>query len=482
MKKTLFLLFTLLASVLTVQAQTARKFTIDLTEDGKAQMLAFLPEKPSGRAIVGIPGGGYSVLSNSHEGTHWSEWLNQRGISYFVVNYRLPNGDRTIPMGDVEKGFKIVRDSAAVWGINPRDVGIMGFSAGGHLASVISTHSPYEVRPDFSILFYPVISMDERVSHVYSCRNFLGEDQKNPAMVRDFSTQNAVKRHLTPPAVIFLSSDDTVVPPVTNGVAYYSAMRNAGNECSMYIYPTGGHGWGFGPWFKYHDQLLTEFGNWLDAHPAPQQDAIRVACIGNSITDGHGIELAPVNGYPALLQKQLGEKYWVKNFGVSGRTLLNNGDMPYMKETAWKDALAFDPDIVVIKLGTNDSKPQNWQHASEFKQDLQQMITTLCPALAQSAKKGKKASSKLSTLNAKPKIYLCTPIPAFKSSWNINDAVITNEIIPIQQEVAKQYGLQVIDLHTLFANDGDKMQDDGIHPDGKGVRRIADIIAAELKK
>ena len=482
MKKNLFLLFTLLASVLTVQAQTARKFTIDLTEDGKAQMLAFLPEKPSGRAIVGIPGGGYSVLSNSHEGTHWSEWLNQRGISYFVVNYRLPNGDRTIPMGDVEKGFKIVRDSAAVWGINPRDVGIMGFSAGGHLASVISTHSPYEVRPDFSILFYPVISMDERVSHVYSCRNFLGEDQKNPAMVRDFSTQNAVKRHLTPPAVIFLSSDDTVVPPVTNGVAYYSAMRNAGNECSMYIYPTGGHGWGFGPWFKYHDQLLTEFGNWLDAHPAPQQDAIRVACIGNSITDGHGIELAPVNGYPALLQKQLGEKYWVKNFGVSGRTLLNNGDMPYMKETAWKDALAFDPDIVVIKLGTNDSKPQNWQHASEFKQDLQQMITTLCPALAQSAKKGKKASSKLSTLNAKPKIYLCTPIPAFKSSWNINDAVITNEIIPIQQEVAKQYGLQVIDLHTLFANDGDKMQDDGIHPDGKGVRRIADIIAAELKK
>ena len=482
MKKNLFLLFTLLTSVLTIQAQTARKFTIDLTEDGKAQMLAFLPEKPSGRAIVGIPGGGYSVLSNSHEGTHWAEWLNQRGISYFVVNYRLPNGDRTIPMGDVEKGFKIVRDSAAVWGINPRDVGIMGFSAGGHLASVISTHSPYEVRPDFSILFYPVISMDERVSHVYSCRNFLGEDQKNPAMVRDFSTQNAVKRHLTPPAVIFLSSDDTVVPPVTNGVAYYSAMRNAGNECSMYIYPTGGHGWGFGPWFKYHDQLLTEFGNWLDAHPAPQQDAIRVACIGNSITDGHGIELAPVNGYPALLQKQLGEKYWVKNFGVSGRTLLNNGDMPYMKETAWKDALAFDPDIVVIKLGTNDSKPQNWQHAAEFKQDLQQMITTLCPALAQSAKKGKKASSKLSTLNAKPKIYLCTPIPAFKSSWNINDAVITNEIIPIQQEVAKQYGLQVIDLHTLFANDGDKMQDDGIHPDGKGVRRIADIIAAELKK
>ena len=479
MKKCLFLLLAFLTGALTLLAQTARKFTIDLTDDGKAQMLAFLPEKPSGRAIVGIPGGGYSVLSNSHEGTHWSEWLNQRGIAYFVVNYRLPQGNRNIPIGDVEKGFKIVRDSAAVWGIQPRDVGIMGFSAGGHLASVISTHSPYEVRPDFSILFYPVISMDERVSHVYSCRNFLGEDQKNPAMVRDFSTQNAVKRHLTPPAVIFMSSDDNLVPPVTNGVAYYSAMRNAGNECSMYIYPTGGHGWGFGPWFKYHDQLLTEFGNWLDAHPAPQQDAIRVACIGNSITDGHGIEMAPVNGYPALLQRQLGKDYLVKNFGVSGRTLLNHGDMPYMKETAWKDAQAFDPDIVVIKLGTNDSKPQNWKYAAEFKQDLQQMITTLCPALAQSAKKRKKSKN---AQPVRPKIYLCTPIPAFKSSWNINDAVITNEIIPIQKEVAQQYGLQLIDLHTLFANDGDKMQEDGIHPDGKGVRRIADIVAEALKK
>ena len=479
MKKYLFLLSAFLTGALTLQAQTARKFTIDLTDDGKAQMLAFLPEKPSGRAIVGIPGGGYSVLSNSHEGTHWSEWLNQRGIAYFVVNYRLPQGNRNIPIGDVEKGFKIVRDSAAVWGIQPRDVGIMGFSAGGHLASVISTHSPYEVRPDFSILFYPVISMDERVSHVYSCRNFLGEDQKNPAMVRDFSTQNAVKRHLTPPAVIFMSSDDNLVPPVTNGVAYYSAMRNAGNECAMYIYPTGGHGWGFGPWFKYHDQLLTEFGNWLDAHPAPQQDAIRVACIGNSITDGHGIEMAPVNGYPALLQRQLGKDYLVKNFGVSGRTLLNHGDMPYMKEMAWEDAQAFDPDVVVIKLGTNDSKPQNWKYAAEFKQDLQQMITTLCPALVQSAKKRKKSKN---AQPVRPKIYLCTPIPAFKSSWNINDAVITNEIIPIQKEVAQQYGLQLIDLHTLFANDGDKMQEDGIHPDGKGVRRIADIVAEALKK
>ena len=479
-------------SVLSVLAQTARTFKLPLA-DGQAEMVCFLPEQPCGRAIVGIPGGGYSVLSNNHEGTMASTWLNQRGIAYFVVNYRLPEGDRTRPISDVEQGFRIVRDSAKVWGINPHDVGIMGFSAGGHLASVISTHSAFDVRPDFSILFYPVISMDERVSHKWSCVNFLSEEgQKNPELVRDFSTMNAVRRHLTPPALIISASDDRLVPFVTNGLEYYKAMRLAGNECAMYVYPTGDHGFGFGPWFKYHKQLLTDIGNWLDARQAPKTDAIRVACIGNSITDGHGIDMAPANGYPAMLQKKLGADYWVKNFGVSARTMLNKGDYPYMNELAWRDALAFQPDVVVIKLGTNDSKPENWQYNAEFKQDLEQMIFTLRPDLKQyasmPAQKAQKAlakamakAAKSGATPAKPQIYLCTPIPAFKSTWNINDSVIVNGVIPIQKEVAQKYGLKVIDLHTLYANDGDKMLFDGIHPDGKGAARMADIIFEALK-
>ena len=455
------MLFGLLLVGMTAQAQTARKFTLDLTDDGKAQMVCFLPETPSGKAIVGVPGGGYSMLSNTHEGYLASDWLNQQGIAYFVVNYRLPNGDRTLPMGDVWKGIRTVRDSAAVWGINPHDVGIMGFSAGGHLASVISTHSEFDLRPDFTILFYPVISMDERVSHKWSCLNFLGEEgQKNPDLVRDFSTMNAVRRHLTPPAIIITANDDRLVPFVTNGLEYYKAMRNAGNECTVHVYPTGDHGFGFGTWFKYHDQLLTDLGNWLKNRVAPKPDAIRVACVGNSITDGHGIELAPQFGYPALLQKALGSDYWVKNFGVGGRTMLNKGDYPYMNEQAWRDAQAFNPDIVVIKLGTNDSKPQNWQYASEFKQDLQQMIKSL----------------------GKAKIFLCTPIPAFKSSWAINDSVIVNGVIPIQKEVARKNGLQLIDLHTLMANDEELVQPDGIHPNEKGVAKMAEIISEAIKK
>ena len=458
MKRLMF--FGLLLMTMTAQAKTARTFTLDLTDDGKAQMVCFLPETPSGKAIVGVPGGGYSMLSNTHEGTLASEWMNERGIAYFVVNYRLPNGDRTKPMGDVQKGIRIVRDSAAVWGINPHDVGIMGFSAGGHLASVISTLSDFDLRPNFSILFYPVISMDEKVSHKWSCINFLGEKgHQDPQLVKEYSTQNAVRRHLTPPALIISASDDRLVPLVTNGLEYYKAMRMAGNDCAMYVYPTGDHGFGFGTWFKYHDQMLADLDNWLKARQAPKPGAIRVACIGNSITDGHGIDMATAYGYPALLQKKLGEDYWVKNFGVSARTMLNKGDFPYMNELAWRDALAFKPDIVVIKLGTNDSKPHNWQYGEEFKQDLQQMIKAL----------------------GKAKIYLCTPIPAFKSTWDISDSVITNSIIPIQQEVARKNKLQVIDLHTLMANDEELVQPDGIHPNNKGVAKMADIIAEAIK-
>lgn len=460
MRKLVFL--SMLLAAIGVNAQTARKFTLNLTDDGKAQMVCYLPTAPSGRAIVSVPGGGYSVLSNNHEGYMASDWMNSQGIAFFVVNYRLPEGDRSKPMGDVMKGIRIVRDSAKVWGINPHDVGIMGFSAGGHLASVISTHADFDVRPDFSILFYPVISMVPELSHKWSCINFLGEEGlKNPDLVNDFSTMNAIRRHLTPPALIISASDDRLVPFVTNGLEYYKRMRLEGNDCAMYVYPTGDHGFGFGPWFPYHDQLLTDIGNWLKAHKAPKEDAIRVACIGNSITDGYGVDMATAYGYPAMLQKKLGEGYWVKNFGLSGRTMLNKGDMPYMNEVAWKDAQAFKPDVVVIKLGTNDSKGHNWKHGAEFKNDLEQMIKALQP---------------------KPVIYLCTPIKAEKPSWDISDSIIVNEIIPIQKAVAKKYGLKVIDLHTLFEGGEELMLPDGIHPNGKGAERMAQIIFEALKQ
>ena len=127
-------------------AQPARQFTLDLTPDGAAQMVVYLPKEPSGRGVVCCPGGGYAVLSNTHEGASWAPFFNERGIAFALVNYRIPHGDRSLPFTDVENAMRTMRDSAAVWSLNPDDIGIMGSSAGGHLASTIATHTPYELR------------------------------------------------------------------------------------------------------------------------------------------------------------------------------------------------------------------------------------------------------------------------------------------------------------------------------------------------
>ena len=166
MKRKLVMYALLLVAAI-MQAQTARQFTINLTDDGQANMVCFLADHPTGRAIVGVPGGGYSMLSNTHEGTQAHEWLNKQGISYFVVNYRLPKGDRTIPIGDVEHGIRTVRDSAKVWHINPSDVGIMGFSAGGHLSSLpYPTSMCVQTSPSCSILLSQWMFLSHISGHV----------------------------------------------------------------------------------------------------------------------------------------------------------------------------------------------------------------------------------------------------------------------------------------------------------------------------
>ena len=439
---------------------TARQFVITFEEG--ARLTAYLPTQPSGRAIVDLPGGGYSHLAVDHEGHQWADWMNRQGIAFFVLEYRMPKGDRTIPLTDAYRAMTTVRDSATAWRVNPYDVGIMGFSAGGHLASAVSTHAPWAARPNFSILFYPVVSMDERVTHKGSCANFLGaEGMKDQRLIRQWSNDACVRRHLTPPACVILSTDDRVVPPVTNGVAYYSAMRRAGNNCALYAYPSGGHGYGIRKNFAFHEQMLGDLKAWLATIAAPREQALRVACIGNSITDGMGIDMSEVYGYPAVLQRLLGKNYNVKNFGVSARTLMNKGDLPYMKEQAWVDAQAFLPNIVVIKLGTNDSKDYNWIHGADYGADLQKMVDTL------------------RALPSKPQIYVCSPIPAARI-WGISDSVIVNGEIPAIKRVVKKNKLAYIDLHTEFKPTEGLMQRDGIHPTDKGAAQLAKIIAAHI--
>jgi Esterase/lipase len=460
MKKMLLSLFAVALGV-TSFAQTAREFKLPLTPDGAAELVVYLPENPTGRAVVACPGGGYAVLSNTHEGAAWHEFFNGKGIAFALVNYRIPHGDRTLPISDAEQAMRVMRDSAARWQLNPRDIGIMGSSAGGHLASTIATHTPYELRPDFQILIYPVITMGPG-THQGSLDGLLGDQQKDQELVRLYSNELQVKSHLTPPAIIILADDDALVPPVPNAIAYYTAMRNAGNSCSIHIYPSGGHGFGYMPFFAYREQMLSDLSAWLDKLPAPAPDAVKVACIGDSITDGHGIDLREANGYPAQMQKMLGSGYNVKNFGISARTVMNSGDLPYMNEPYWQDALAFNPDVVIIKLGTNDSKSYNWTPDKKkgFEKDLTTMVKTL------------------KALPSSPKIYLCKPIPAVKDSWTISEKVITEEIDPIIEKVVKKENLAgVIDLHAPFEGQADLMQEDGIHPNNAGARKIAETVA-----
>lgn len=236
--------------------------TAQVLEFENPTIKVFLPEKEkaTGRAVVILPGGGYTHLATAHEGYDWAPFFNERGIAVSVVSYRMPEGDATIPNADAENAIKMLRENAEKWNINPNDVGIMGSSAGGHLASTVATHASSETRPNFQILFYPVITMDPGYTHMGSHDNLLG---KTPGKEREdlFSNEKQVSEE-TPRAVIFFSDDDTVVPPF-NGVNYYKSLHEAKIPSSLYIYPTGGHGWGSRENFKYHPQMMSDLDAWL---------------------------------------------------------------------------------------------------------------------------------------------------------------------------------------------------------------------------
>lgn len=448
----LFVLLVLLLTGLQVSAQsTPKPFDI---EQPSLRVFLPAPELATGRAVVACPGGRYSGLAVNHEGYDWAPYFNKQGIALIVLKYRMPKGDRTLPISDAEAAMKMVRDSADVWNLNPNDIGIMGSSAGGHLASTIATHAPEALRPNFQILFYPVITMDKSFTHMGSHDNLLGKDA-SADLEKEFSNEKQVTKE-TPRAFIVYSDDDKVVPPA-NGVNYYLALNKKGVPSVLHIYPTGGHGWGIREDFLYKSEMQNELTSWLRSFKAPRKDAVRVACIGNSITFGAGIKNRSRDSYPSVLARMLGDNYWVKNFGVSARTMLNKGDHPYMNEPAYKNALAFNPNIVVIKLGTNDSKSFNWKYKADFMKDAQTMINAF---------KG---------LPSQPKIYLCYPSKAYLTGDGINDDIISKEIIPMIKKLAKKNDLSVIDLHT--AMDGmPELFPDRIHPNEKGAQVMAKAV------
>jgi len=237
-------------------------------EKDKAELTVYLPDakKATGRAVVCCPGGGYTHLAMDHEGHQWATFFNSEGIALIVVKYRMPHGNYKIPISDAEEAMKTVRRNAEAWHINKNDVGIMGFSAGGHLASTIATHSKGDAAPNFQILFYPVITMDPAFTHKGSHDNFLGTNLSKKQQKRlelEYSNDVQVNR-TTSRAFIALSDDDRAVP-AANGFNYYSELYRHDVPASLHIYPTGGHGWGYRESFAYHYLMVFELKAWLQS-------------------------------------------------------------------------------------------------------------------------------------------------------------------------------------------------------------------------
>ncbi|MFD2034687.1 alpha/beta hydrolase [Belliella marina] len=233
-------------------------------------------EKANGTAVIICPGGGYWGLAVSHEGEQVAQWLNSLGVTAFVLNYRLPNDsimvDKSIaPLQDGQEAIRTVRRRATEWGIDPYKIGIMGFSAGGHLASSVSTHYNEEVydlvdntsaRPDFSLLIYPVISMDEHITHAGSKSNLLGENP-SPEQVNRFSNELQVSSD-TPPAFLVHSMDDGAVP-VQNSIGYALALEKHQVRSELHIYQSGGHGYGMGRSKNTESSWPEACSKWLES-------------------------------------------------------------------------------------------------------------------------------------------------------------------------------------------------------------------------
>ena len=279
MKKLVRLLFVTIMATLTVtaSAQTNGK-VMNLWPGGApntngdptdtAKVTIFLPDakKATGRAIVCCPGGGYGHLAMQHEGTDWATFFNNQGIALIVLKYRMPRGVPGVPISDAEAAIRLVRANAKAWRINPKQVGIMGFSAGGHLASTVATQAKDDAAPNFQILFYPVITMDLGFTHKGSHDNLLGtgHSKKQLRQLEQQYSNELQANRTTPRAFIALSDDDSGVSP-QNGVSYYQALFQHDVPASLHVYPSGGHGWGYRETFAYHYEMVFELKAWLQS-------------------------------------------------------------------------------------------------------------------------------------------------------------------------------------------------------------------------
>ncbi len=241
----------------------------------------YLPPKrnTTGKAVIICPGGGYGILAYNWEGTDIAKWFNSKGIAAFVLKYRLPGSKSIVvqheaPLQDAQRALRLVRYHAEKWKINKNSIGVIGFSAGGHLASTLGTQfdkktladedeiDKVSAKPDFMALVYPVISMRLNVTHIGSRNNLLGENPSK-TLVNEYSNELQVNEN-TPPTFIVHSTDDKAVP-VENSLNFYKALKDAGIKSEMHIYPEGGHGFALAIGRAYLQTWTDRLFDWLNA-------------------------------------------------------------------------------------------------------------------------------------------------------------------------------------------------------------------------
>ncbi|GAB3793567.1 hypothetical protein GCM10028819_05440 [Spirosoma humi] len=239
---------------ITEKSETDANGILRISNVSVPTLTVYLPSKnkATGAAVMICPGGGYGILAASHEGSDVARWFNEMGVAAFVLKYRLPNpaimtNQQEVPLMDAMQGLTLIRKEAARYGIDPNKIGVMGFSAGGHLASTLATHynkgprANEQAKPSFAILLYPVISFGEK-AHAGSRNNLLGKLVSSPEMIAYYSNELQVTAQ-TPPTFLVHAEDDKAVP-VENSIEFYLACLKSGVPAEMHLYPNGGHGFG----------------------------------------------------------------------------------------------------------------------------------------------------------------------------------------------------------------------------------------------
>lgn len=487
----------------------------DKKKNFKPSMRVYLPAKTDKpvKAVIICPGGGYSSLAMEHEGYGWASFFNNQEIAAIVLKYRLPNGYPEVPSSDVIEAIRLTKAFAAEWNIDSTCIGIMGSSAGGHLASTVATRAPEEFRPAFQILFYPVILMDSKSTHAGSRSKLLGDNP--PLELERLYSNNIQVTNKTPPAFIALSDDDSAVNPI-NSIKYYMALKEHGVSAAMYIYPTGGHGWGIKPNFRYNREMLNELRKWLSTLTGTQEQPIisdfekisgtqwdgkRVVYLGDSMTDPRSS--ATTHWYWQYLKELLNINYSV--YAKSGYQW--DGIYRMAEKMCAEEGDSID--AIFIWAGTNDYN-HNIPIGKFFTEEMRQINhngifeNRKCriPILSDSTFCGRinKVLSFLKEQYPTKQIILLTPIHrgfARFSEKNIQPAenfangqgLYLDMYIDALKKAGIYWAVPVVDLHSLsglypisdaFVRYFNNSETDRLHPNASGHYRIAKTIQYQL--